>query len=1097
MIGRRTRFVRSRVRAQRLLLDWSRVVAVAALGFAGSAFGAAAAGASAPDASAAAPPGVVSSGLAHPPAWAAGRRIHFEPSPGAAAAPAQAGGALALGGNPLRRAGEEVEGAGVGGPLLYHSGGHGVQHSPKLYVIFWGSNFNTTKAGEEAYSLLMKLYEGLSGSAYQGILAQYFDATGRISSTVTVTPYVDARVTAPLSVSQSKVEAEVREAIEARGWTREQNAQFIVVTAPGSTFESLFVRGFCAYHGTMTEAGVTFPYAFVPYQGDAPFGERCLEPERTKNPVRETAKAASHEYAETATDPLLDAWFARKPSGEIGDLCQSEYDLELPDGAWVQNLYDNYLLGCRSADLDPPFVYAITEYDEPTGATETKALSSTVYAESQQTSYWIEYGLTAAYGQRTPAHSLSGTTLTATVTPTLTGLVAGGELYHYRLVAANSTGTSYGADNTFRTGPSQEWRLNHAPITGSEVPVDLTGQITLTEIHNGSGMSCLFSAEPTIRGTSGTISSLSLSSCTPSGGCSRLKAESVGDLPWTVKLYEPDDGLFERVKLGPDGHGAPEWKMECESPGSFTSTWWGEPILGTVNLSEGDVEGKWEGEVAFETEFGSQYPGHDRQPTSMLFKAPGKTLTVEAPAASAQAPAVSTLAASAVSVSAATLQGQVTPRRQATSYHFEYGKTTSYGTSVPVPSGEVGSGVAAVAVSQRVTGLEAKAKYHYRLVASNATGTSDGEDRTFTAAPGWFVDGREAEEAAAVSSKGTVKVSDAKVPIFGNSTVECSSAGEVGVGPGGAGEVTHVTLTGCKGVVGACGTGAATVTAVDLPWRTTLASSEGTTRVLLSEDGKGAPGFKYRCNSSGLEDTCTGNTSALVKTASGGVEEAFDSHSEKLSCTQGGSGQGTVAGGELLEDPASATLGLEGEAGAWLIDGRHLGKPSAVSSKGTVKVSDAKVPIFGNSTVECSSAGEVGVGPGGAGETTKLTLSGCKGVVGACGIGGSATVTAVDLPWRTVLATSEGTTRVLFSEDGRGAPGFKYRCNVSGLEDTCTGSTSAAVKIGSGGVEEVFDSHSGALNCTQGGSGQGTVAGSELLEDPANGGVLTYEEVPL
>jgi hypothetical protein len=79
----------------------------------------------------------------------------------------------------------------------------------------------------------------------------------------------------------------------------------------------------------------------------------------------------------------------------------------------------------------------------------------------------------------------------------------------------------------------------------------------------------------------------------------------------------------------------------------------------------------------------------------------------------------------------ATLNGYVDPEGSETTYHFEYGPTTSYGTSVPVPNGSVGSGVVWKAVSQRVTGL--LGTYHYRLVAKNSAGTTiDGEDHTFT-----------------------------------------------------------------------------------------------------------------------------------------------------------------------------------------------------------------------------------------------------------------------------------------------------------------------------------------------------------------------------
>ncbi|MGV1047939.1 MAG: LamG-like jellyroll fold domain-containing protein [Solirubrobacterales bacterium] len=75
----------------------------------------------------------------------------------------------------------------------------------------------------------------------------------------------------------------------------------------------------------------------------------------------------------------------------------------------------------------------------------------------------------------------------------------------------------------------------------------------------------------------------------------------------------------------------------------------------------------------------------------------------------------------------AVLKGTVDGQTMATSYHFEYGPTASYGSSVPVPDASSGTSVANV--SQTVEGIEGT--YHYRLVASNAEGTTVGPDQTF------------------------------------------------------------------------------------------------------------------------------------------------------------------------------------------------------------------------------------------------------------------------------------------------------------------------------------------------------------------------------
>lgn len=101
----------------------------------------------------------------------------------------------------------------------------------------------------------------------------------------------------------------------------------------------------------------------------------------------------------------------------------------------------------------------------------------------------------------------------------------------------------------------------------------------------------------------------------------------------------------------------------------------------------------------------------------------------------AAAPSASTGAASGTSATAATLNATVNPRNQPTTYRFEYGLTTAYGSttaSQPVTPADNASH----AVSFTVTGLTVGSTYHYRVIATNGTGSTAGVDRTLsTAAP--------------------------------------------------------------------------------------------------------------------------------------------------------------------------------------------------------------------------------------------------------------------------------------------------------------------------------------------------------------------------
>ena len=68
-------------------------------------------------------------------------------------------------------------------PLRYLGGL--VQHEPHVHVILWGSNWNEA-ANSAAKTDILSMFEGLSGTAYQEILTQYFDPSGRISTNVSV-----------------------------------------------------------------------------------------------------------------------------------------------------------------------------------------------------------------------------------------------------------------------------------------------------------------------------------------------------------------------------------------------------------------------------------------------------------------------------------------------------------------------------------------------------------------------------------------------------------------------------------------------------------------------------------------------------------------------------------------------------------------------------------------------------------------------------------------------------------------------------------------------------------------------------------------------
>jgi len=92
-------------------------------------------------------------------------------------------------------------------------------------------------------------------------------------------------------------------------------------------------------------------------------------------------------------------------------------------------------------------------------------------------------------------------------------------------------------------------------------------------------------------------------------------------------------------------------------------------------------------------------------------------------------PEANTGSATSVGSSSAVLNGTVSPNGLTTTYYFEYGTTTAYGLVTGSWTTD-----ADASVSATVGGLSAETTYHYRLVATNSSGTSYGPDRSFQTA---------------------------------------------------------------------------------------------------------------------------------------------------------------------------------------------------------------------------------------------------------------------------------------------------------------------------------------------------------------------------
>ena len=98
-------------------------------------------------------------------------------------------------------------------------------------------------------------------------------------------------------------------------------------------------------------------------------------------------------------------------------------------------------------------------------------------------------------------------------------------------------------------------------------------------------------------------------------------------------------------------------------------------------------------------------------------------------------PQVGGVQATELSSTGATLNARINPENSATTYHFEYGPTPTYGSSVPATDEPVGSDDTEHQISVPITNLQAGVTYHFKVVATNEWGSSESDDTTFSFAP--------------------------------------------------------------------------------------------------------------------------------------------------------------------------------------------------------------------------------------------------------------------------------------------------------------------------------------------------------------------------
>jgi serine protease len=257
---------------------------------------------------------------------------------------------------------------------------HGpVEHTPKLYVVFWGPTWQTDTGEQASESYLLNFFTGLgkSDDTWSLVNSQYTDSTGHptFSGSELVNEAVDT-ASPPAEVTMGALASEAAAFATHFSIPDVANDQVVVVSQSGTCFADGFAgssctpvqASYCAWHSATSFGAGTLSYTNLPYQLDAAgsCGEGFVNSPGTWDGF---SIVGGHEFAEAVTDPYPSSgWWDPNDSvsgGEIGDKCAwggQIWGSNDPIGNItlsgvkyaVQSLWDNHTTSCQMATTVGP-----------------------------------------------------------------------------------------------------------------------------------------------------------------------------------------------------------------------------------------------------------------------------------------------------------------------------------------------------------------------------------------------------------------------------------------------------------------------------------------------------------------------------------------------------------------------------------------------------------------------------------------------------------------------------------------------------------------------------------------------------------------------
>lgn len=224
--------------------------------------------------------------------------------------------------------------------LYYHGGTSdgsagtiGVETAPKVYLVFWGSQWNGNDPYNEAQTE-ENFLGNVGGTTWLNTVTQYCQAvasgtyfcngSGQAAGNQTgmlAGYWYDNGSTAPSRPKQSQLASEaVRAAAHFGNTTTNSNAgvQYVIATAHGYN-ASGFGSQYCAWHSSTSSSYGDIAYTNLPYITDA--GSSCGANFNNLGYTAGQTIVEGHEFAETITDQFPSTGWLDSGGSEIGDKC--------------------------------------------------------------------------------------------------------------------------------------------------------------------------------------------------------------------------------------------------------------------------------------------------------------------------------------------------------------------------------------------------------------------------------------------------------------------------------------------------------------------------------------------------------------------------------------------------------------------------------------------------------------------------------------------------------------------------------------------------------------------------------------------------------